>query len=286
MIKSLISEYIDHYQEPSFFEKLFDQNSAAYVAQTLIELLHEQNDQIIENTLFFIRDLALTPQNEKHATPHRMIIFETPVITLVENLTMSKNYFTQSQSIYTLGKIGSVQSIQKLYDVFQKTKESNPLLVPRIITEIWWLEPEKNWNIIMKIVSAVNDVTRWSCLAVLFTYSGGEHMLQMAHQVLNTLRQDTNEHIRNEATYQWLELAYRQERLKLTKSERKLQRIHIKTREPLFTFSDIAAWFENKMVNEHRTNYTTAELAYFIETDAPVLAEKRRTYQRLNEKSS
>jgi hypothetical protein len=280
MIKALIRDYGDHHQDPSFIEDLFSGNNSEQLALAIRELLQEQDSEVIGITLFFVRDLVLTPGRDKHDTPFRVIVFETPILSTIEGLVNSPNYFVRGQAIYTLGKIGSTQSIPKLYQLFQQTKETDPLLAPRIVSELWWLQSEKDWMIIQNLADATNYLTRWAACGVLSVYSEENNQQIVVKEVLELLRDDTNKYIRDEARYQLQELVYRRERGGLTKPERKTRRIVIRSAQPLFTFADINTWFENKMHEGKAVSYTVEELMYFVEVEAPILAEERRKYQQ------
>jgi hypothetical protein len=285
MIKALILDYLNHFKDPSFFDVLFSRYSRDQIGQAIIELLREQDQETTGTALFFIRDLCLTPSKDTQHAPYNVIIFGTPIISLIEEHMYSRNYSTRRQAIYTIGKIGSIQSVPKLYQLLEQTKEVDPLLAPRIVTELWWLEPEKNWTATHALITASHYLTRWAALTVLFVYSTGDDLQRVERETLERLRQDTNGRIRDEAEYYWLEYIYRQERAGLTKPERKAQRLHIRSAQPLFLFSDIVTWFENKMDQNQAENYTVDELHDFVEAKAPLLAEERRAYQHVQKKS-
>lgn len=270
MIQDAILNYIDHLEDEAYFTALLGANETHELIQILVDLLRSEDAERVSFTCLFIRDLLCIAPRYQLGLAFRAAFFISALVLELERLVLAKHYSIRHEAIYTLGKTGSTRSIPALHRAFKLFRASDPLLLPRLISEIWWLESDqRSWELIDVMLASPLYLTRWAVLGILTTWSGEGAIRAIQQQCYAALRFDEYPLIRAEATYEYQQFLFEQRLPALTKTEKRKQRKEIDRYKPALSFADVEVKFGNYMFTNNLATYSLDELDQFITSDVP-----------------
>ncbi len=191
------------------------------------------------------------------------------IIPQLENLLFVDNHFIRRYVIYRLGKICSYNSIPIMLNLFYEVRDKDPILLPLLIGELFWLGVDNGLQIVESMTASSSYTTRWSVMETFgrFIYSSHEdEAFLMRYKFCQQLRYDIHLLVRTEAEYeyQFLELN-RQKYQDMSKSDYKKQRKVLKKQlKPYLYFSNVAIQFSNHLYAQNLHTYSIKELENFI----------------------
>ncbi|ALF55546.1 hypothetical protein ACX27_26285 [Nostoc piscinale CENA21] len=269
MLETKIIQYLSHLEDSDYMAEVVTTPGAA---ETLIKILQDDDDEIMSYAGLFIRDFVLIcSRNETCKIPWETQL-KPVIIPELERLIFAENHFIRKQVIYTLGKICSYDSIPILVQAFYEYRESDPILLPRLLGELFWLGVENRLDILESMINSQYYTTRWAVINLLgeFIYhsqSEEDGTFSMKYNFSEKLRNDSNPLIKAEAEYEYQLLALNHRKLQenMAKSDYKKQRKDLKKLEPCLTFFRVSLQFSHYMVANNLSTYTMQELETFID---------------------
>lgn len=266
MLETKIIKYISHLGDSEYIAEVVTSPGAV---DTLIKLLQSNNNEIIGDTCLFITDFVLSC-SRNDTCKQSWDKLEPAIIPKLEHLVLADNYFIRKQVIYTLGKICSYDSVPVMLNAFYQLRDQDPILLPRLIGELFWLGVDNRWDIISSMAASNQYTTRWAVMTALdqFIWQNEEdETFLLKHKFCNQLRHDVHQSVREEAeyNYQFLELQRRKYKENLSKSEYRKQRKALEKSEPFLSFSNISNQFSYYMYTQNLHTYTIEELEKFID---------------------
>jgi hypothetical protein len=267
-IATSILQYLDHLQDVDYFPQIVNSISAVKLFKIIDELLKSGDDEIVQLTCIFIRDLVLLGPPHPDCENFGQDYLESSIITTLEELIFSPNHFTRAQVIYTLGKTGSYKSISALNQAFSKFLNTDPILLPRIVFEMGWLGAENFRSLVEPIISSPIYMTRWAVIPMLPGFFGDDlqdELFQGRLKCLEQLRRDSNPLIRAEAEYEYQLFKFHSNMHNLSKTDRKKQRKALeKQYKPSCCFDCMSMRFGNYLHTQGMTEYSIDDLEIFI----------------------
>lgn len=280
MIQEAVLNYIDHLEDPAYFASLLGASETRDLIDVLLDLLRSGDHKQVGSTCLFIRDLILIAPKHNLGIPFRDAFFRSPLVPALEHLVLADNHLIRRHAIYTLGKTGSTGSVGALHHAFDVLRENDPLILPCLIGEIWWLEERKSWSLIDTMMTSQRYTTRWAALGTLTSWSGDGELQDIKQRCYASLRVDEHPLIRAEAEYENQQLMFEQRLLELTRTEKKKQRREIERYKPVVSFADIEVWFGNYLHANHLNNYVIDDLDRFITIDTVQIIRNREEHQQ------
>ena len=268
MLKTKILNYLNYLNDADYLAEIVKSPKAD---ETLIQLLHSEDLETINATCLLIRDyVRLGSQNpicqegwESHS--------QGAIVPELERLVLSDNHFIRQQVIYTLGKICSYDSIPILLRAFHQFRDQDPILLPRLVGELFWLGVDYPGGLIESMISSPQYLTRWAVLTILgeLIYNSpddNDEIFLMKYKVCESLCEDSNFLVQAEANYEYqflkLNLRWRQENL--SKSEYKKQTKELQGLKPSLSFSQVSGQFDNYLYGNQIYHYSIEELETFV----------------------
>lgn len=150
-------------------------------------------------------------------------------------------------------------------------RESDPILLPRLLGELFWLGVENPLDLLESMLDSKYYPTRWAVINLLgeFIYhspSEQDATFSMKYNFSEKLRNDSHPLIKAEAEYEYqLLVQHRKLQENMSKSDYKRQRKDLKKLEPYFCFSDVVNLFSYYMSTNNLSTYTMQELETFID---------------------
>lgn len=243
---------------------LLEQNPVQALCAALSTLLHADDEEAIRDACLVIRDGVLLA-GEPLGRVFRRGLDENSVIARLEALLFTDNFNTRDVAAYTLGKIVSRSSLPILIDAFATYRDTDPLLVARLISECIWLGANK-WRLLAQALESPVYMTRWSILDTLGAAypepTKRDERRRMRY--LETLRRDSQSLVRQEATYRVHAIALALGR-DISPEERQRQEDVLAALEPPFPNMICDIKFTNHLHQTKRTSYTVRELEDFID---------------------
>jgi hypothetical protein len=268
MIQNAILNYIDHLEDTTYLASVLARSDSQSLIDGIVGLLHDPDHDLVGRACLFIRDLILVAPQHGIGLAFRDSFDASPIVSALEQLVLAPNHFIRQHTIYTLGKIGSTTSLPKLYLAFQMLCERDPILLPRLVGEILWLEKPKNWRLIERMTASQQYTTRWAALSTLESFAHDiiedTELVEVKRQCFAQLRGDSHQLVQNEAEYVYQHLVFEQRLSQLTKAERRQQRKELERHRAAVTFSDIEIRYNNQLYTHHIIDYSTADLEQFI----------------------
>ncbi|MBA3920999.1 MAG: HEAT repeat domain-containing protein [Nostocaceae cyanobacterium] len=268
MLESKIRNYINYLGD---YEYMAEVVTSPSVVDTLINSLQSNNSEIIGDTCLFIRDFVLICSRNDTCKQSWDSELESAIIPVLEHLLSANNHFIRTTVVYTLGKTCSYDSVPVMLDTFYQLRDRDPILLPRLVGELFWLGVENSWEILESMVLSNQYTTRWAVVEILqgFNYDSqeGEEDFLILQKFYAQLRLDAYPLARSQAEYQYqiLNLQRRNHQENISKSDYRKQRKGLKKLEPCLSFSHIASRFRHYMYEHNLYTYTIKELQNFIE---------------------
>ena len=161
MLETNIRNYISHLGDSEYMANIVTSPNAV---DTLIKLIQIHDREMIGDICLFIRDFVIAcSRNDicKQAWENEL---ELAIIPQLENLLFVDNHFLRRKIIYTLGKICSYKSIPIMLNLFDEVRDKDPILLPLLIGELFWLGVDNGWQIVESMTISKNYTTRWSVM--------------------------------------------------------------------------------------------------------------------------
>lgn len=138
-IESKILHYLSHLQDIDYFAAIVNSVSDTELCNIINELLQSGDNEIIGSTCLFNQDLLILGSRHHNREKFVKGYPESLIVKNLEQLLFSPNHFTRKQVVYTLGKACSYSSTKVLNQAFNIYRDTDPILLPRLIGEMGWL---------------------------------------------------------------------------------------------------------------------------------------------------
>lgn len=274
MENSLRDQILNSYKyggKPQYMEALLTSVPLDGLYQEIADLLHSDLNSEFAETCFFIQDVVMSTHTAI-ADQFRAGVYTSPVVFTLESLVKdAPQYHTRSMATYTLGKIWSVNSVGVMVDAFYRYFETDPLLVPRLMFEIGWLQQETATLVQLACLEAAatswNYLTRWAVVHMIDRMTDREITSPRVSQILDMLIQDDMAVIRAEAQFFLFKLGIlsRIYNEGVTKKERRAMRKQINQAEPTLTFENLTLQFQSPLRGGNSYDYHLMELMRFAD---------------------
>jgi len=253
-------------------------NDAAYLSALRVEpellgvldrLLAAGDAEAIGLTCLCIRDLAnFGPDDEREV--FRRGLLPSPVVARLEAMLTCGHYGTRREVVFTLAQINSRGSLPALRRAFDLSLDRDPLLLPRLLGEIWWLEAHKSWGLIEVLAASPHFLTRWAALGQdSWIYVGNSKELRVVRsRCLRALRHDENPLVRAEAEYHARRCKFERRDARLSGDEKQQRSRALEAIRPRLGFYDLEMGFANWMHAQNKGDYSISELEGFIACEA------------------
>jgi hypothetical protein len=219
------------------------------------ELLQSTDTETVSSTCSLIRDLMLYSNQYLKGETLSQKYETSSILKTIEQLLFSQNYWIRKAAVYTLGKTCSYGSIPVLNEAFRTFRDSDPLLLPRLMGELGWLGTENFWGLLDAMMESPCFVTRWAVI-----------------ELLPQFIEDADTLVKAEAEYQYQLLKFRGEMHNFSKSEHKKMRKDLDRKyTPALSFSCVSNRFEYYLNKNSLTQYFVGELENFIEFSSIII---------------
>jgi hypothetical protein len=234
------------------------------------ELLQSTDSEIVNSTCWLIRDLVLFSNQHSDCKTFAKNYEISSILKTIEQLLFSQNHFIRGAAVYTLGKTCSYGSVSALNQAFRTFRDTDPLMLPRLMGEMGWLGAENFWELLDSMMKSHCYVTRWAVVEILPEFleeAEDENELFIRKlSYLEQLRQDANTLVQAEAEHQYQLLKFRSELQNFSKPDRKKMRKKLDQKyTPALSFSYASNRFEYYLNKKSLTQYSVDELERFIE---------------------
>jgi hypothetical protein len=230
---------------------------------TLICRLLKSDREMFDLTALFLRDTIVCGYRNEACHQFREDYPESAIVSTLEELVFSDDHFIRSDAIYSLGKTCSYSSKNVLVLAFDRFRDTDPLLLHKLIGEMFWLRVENMENYLERMVASSSYLTRWAAV---------EHIYQSTEGLpdwVELLRQDPCEFVRAEAEYESQQILKSIHTPNLSKSEQRRRAKEIDRIKPHISFVQVSLGFirdlfvRNVSVRE-KIDYTIVELEAYI----------------------
>jgi HEAT repeat protein len=240
------------------------------------ELLNSTDTEIVSSACLLIRDLVLYSNQYLKGEILSQKYEESSILKTLEQLLFSQNCWIRKAAVYTLGKTCSYNSIPALNEAFITFRDSDPLLLPRLMGEMGWLRAENFWELLDSMMESQVFVTRWAVVELLPEFledAQSENELSLGKlRCLEKLRQDSDILVQAEAEHQYQLLKFRNEMHHFSKSDhKKMQKELDRKYMPVLSFSYVSNRFEYYLNKKGLTQYSLDELENFIEITSIII---------------
>ncbi len=265
MFETKIRKYINYLGDSDYIADVVTSPGAV---DSMIKLLQSNEGEIISDTCLFIRDFVLSCSQNPTCRQSWESQLKSAIIPEIENLLFADNHFIRGHAVYTLGKICSYDSIPVMLNAFYQLRDRDPILLPRLIGELFWLGVNNPWDIIDSMAVSERYTTRWAVVHIWgeFDCTSPNEDFVMAHKLCDRLRRDAHRLVREQAeyNYQSLELQRRKHQENMSNAEYRQQRKELKKKCTFLPFGNIILQFGRYMYERNLHTYTLEELEKFI----------------------
>ncbi len=262
--------YLDYLHDIDYLAAIVNSVSDTELCNIINRLLQLEDNEIVSSTCLFIQDLVLLSSRHPDCKKFVKGYPESSIVKTLEQLLFSPSHFIRKQAVYALGKTCSYKSVPVLNKAFNVFRDTDPILLPRLIGEIGWLGAENFWVLLDEMIGSQVYITRWAVIDVLCEFVDDDarvhsELFQSKLRCIQQLRQDSNILVKSQAEYEYQLLKFRSSIYELPKSERKKKRKDVERQyKPVYYFDQISIAFVNFLYSKRRTQYSIAELEAFI----------------------
>ncbi len=261
-----IEQYVEHLGEECYWRSMLTAFSAIELMQTLVLMLKDESDQAVSAACLFIRDLVLSAPEEGARRPFLDRFHESDIVTTLETLLSSPSLFKREAAVYTLGKTCCRESVGRMKDVMLEIKDTDPVLLPSLASEIRWLEKEGflGW-VVEHLLQSPSRMTRWATLDILNFVSpeAEDDGWGLKYQALESLCNDADLNVKECARFQKDEMEFERSLPEIgSRTEKRRLRKQLEKRRPQF-FEFIALRFRNEMYQSGKSCYSAGDLETF-----------------------
>jgi len=259
MLRNVIENYINHIQEFDSLNKFLETISVADLLFTLSEMLKSKDKEQISSANLFIRDMVnFSRYIHKNFQNFREQLLSSELTGLLYSNIFAPMFSVRDSTVYTLGKIGDVNSIPVLENAFTYFLDTDPLLLSRVFFELSWLggyKPEWSgrpdlWSLVDQMVNSPNKMTRWAILSIsdfdsssVFRYKDNPAFFLLQTHYLNLLIADDFNLLKEEAVFRLQEINLERNVNNLNKKERNRARKTLLSNAPAVTFDMVELRF-------------------------------------------
>jgi hypothetical protein len=267
-IKNQVVQYINHVENVEYLNLVLSTAGIETLLDCIVETLTGESYEEIFSTYLFIYDVKRFSLSRNHKDLYKKL-YSSPVIEAIHRNVFSDNHFIRSASIQTLGKLRNRTSIPLLEEAFNRYKGNDPILIPDLITEMFWLQRKENWRIVEQLMRSQSYLSRWSVLEILdqASYKDPKNKkgFKRIKAYVERLWRDQNPLIRAEADYTYRELMFLESMELLTKANKRKGRHALNKIKPKITFSSVRFDFESYLYENHQYDYHVEEFEWFID---------------------
>ncbi len=292
-MKDLKQRILDYNFEADELDEVGEMTSADELFTVLNQLLESDDTEAVSMILGFIRDfmtMNVSPERQKIRDRYP----ESSLVKTIEQLLFCPNHHMREAAVRTLGKTCSYSSVDTMTHAFYQFRDSDPILLPRLLGELGWLGGKTLDECVISMAESSVYMTRWASIPMLSQFGDlhNDEMYQRKSKRFKQFRNDENILIRQEAEY-----AYQEQRLSreiwvkdqmLRREQREIVRqgkrgnrmkqLHqcrknlsdqqwqgfAKEYEPEIYFDTIASSFSNRLHWLKQADYTIVEFEAFI----------------------
>lgn len=260
-----ITDYINHLSDTAYINRVLAQTDDAVLVNALLTLLRG-DDAAVSDACLFIRDLIIMAPPDENVARFRQQFFDSFLVRELEAMVFSNLYRVRRDAIYTLGKTCAHGSLPSLLDALAKWREDDPLILPHLLNEIWWLQKEDDFSLLEPLASSTRFLTRWAVLeSLLHIYS--DEAQQQKRRYFSELSHDSHQLVREEASCCLYLLKLEEDKPSAPrKSPRFARKAHNERLQELrpVCFSDVQLGFWNSLEESEAASYTIEDLEVFV----------------------
>lgn len=266
-IQEKIIQYRNNISDWEYVETVLRASDIETLFATIVHMLRSGNGLHIREANFFLRDVVLLAP--KHINEEfRANFSQREIIEAMNDNVFANNFFTRSNTVYTIGKLGFTSSVPVLIKAFHQSMESDPLLLLSLFSELRWLQGKVDWELLNKPLHNSHFLIRWATLQILDHYSVYPEKTQeflLKKSYLEILLTDTNEWVKQEANYLHRELLHLQNIQGLPRNQKRKLRRELDRSKPWVTFFHVVIRFENYLSTSNQVDYQLSELEEFVD---------------------
>ena len=254
-----IAQYIHHLEDREWITRLVSEYGVSQMLECISALVLSGGQDSAHNALTLARDVGIFGFGivSKELTSSIRNEMPTALFPALRAGLYAKSHAVRSYVVYTIGKLSFDEQAPALREAFEHHKNRDPLLLPRIVNELFWLLPEPEWSYVKRLTSAAHHLIRWSAIGAFAPYSGkpGDDAFVHERQTYARLANDSFDLLREESRYGLAMLA----RGEVPSSSGYKRRI---LAVPKLTFETIALRFTNQL--KDGADYTIEDLDAFV----------------------
>lgn len=253
-----IAHYFDHLGEQAWIEQLVHTCGVAGVLGGISELVVSGAPEPAHNALTLARDLGLRGIVDDDMVSRVRSEMPAQLFPALQRGLYASAYSVRAGVVYTIGKLSFDDQAPLLRDAFERFRERDPLLLPRIVHELFWLLSAPEWSYVDRLASAAHRLIRWSALAAIepFSFDREADAFEQQQRTYELLATDPCEPLAAESRHRLAALRRRSDADADVVGSRLLV-------EPRLTFAGIEIRFTNQ--RPAAADYTLEELDAFVE---------------------
>ncbi|WP_373541429.1 hypothetical protein [Chamaesiphon sp.] len=259
-VQILITRYLDDgFEDTVYMAQIVNTLPFIDTSALICSLLKSSNYETFSITALFIRDVILYGNRNKDCYQFISKYPESSIVTTLEELVFSHNYFIRDEAIYTLGKTCSYNSKNKLRQAFDRFRDSDPLLLTKLLNEMQWLGVENSENCIEQMANSFSYLTRWA--AVQYIKQSGN----IFPSWVEILRRDNHKLVRTETEYEYRTTLEIIDKKVLSKVQQRQRSKEIKKIKPLILFQTVQGQFLSYLFHNGINGYSVTDLENYID---------------------
>lgn len=253
-LRKQLSEFLGH--EVSPIESILTGHTLLDVLQEIDSIVRSAEQEAAVRALGFLRDACLYPHSSREA--FRSCVESSEIWESLRGLLRVPDFVMRRNAVYTIGKLTFRERACLLVEVFPFYLESDPINLPDLLQECFWLTGDWNWGLVDQVANADHYLKRWSLCQMFDDSNLQADTSNRSIAILERLKGDSHPNVVAEAYFRFERISVKL-RPKLLKAEWRKEAKRISDLKPRITFQFAAHRFMHD-----RTDYTLEEFDHHV----------------------
>lgn len=271
-IETVIAEYVHNIESEEYIDRAMTQHGVQGLVQQAVRWVNSPEPDRVGDALLFIRDLGIGVFRAETTEAFRNELPNSGLFEALERCLHVPYVVTRLRAIYTFGKLCFAENAPVLIRAFNLRRELDPLIVPRLLQEVLWLDGDvdAHWHRLHRLLASSHELTRWAALSSALETRDEDRSLSRSLRLLDQCIRDASPLIRAEARHAHAVLdrmirlgamnkQQRQTARELDKSERR----NIESLRPKIIFGDLEIRFTK--MHGMKPDYRVEDVLMFVE---------------------
>jgi hypothetical protein len=176
-LRDQLCQYIDHVGDRRWIATILETAGPEAALETIADVVRHGHPREVQDALTFARDVGVYGLVPREVTDAIRAHAPTLLYPALAEGLHAERYLVRSNVVHTIGMLFFEEQASLLLDAFERSVARDPLLLPSLLFELFWLLGAPYWTLVERVLASPCYLSRWAMVEVLRQYErpeGGE----------------------------------------------------------------------------------------------------------------